>query len=231
MKISYCSDLHNEMNVVTLKNIENSDVLVLAGDIVVAFQLFEKDDPLTGSPASEKIHKFFRECTSEFKHVIMVAGNHESYRSDIHESIPHLKKHLGYLSNLHILDNEHIEIDGVTFVGSTLWADANKRDPSTLFVLNRAMNDFRLIGKGETVFTPHDMVNQFDKNLAYLTEALTDDSKTYVVVTHHGVSEKCVSAEFKDDYHVNGGYRSILDQLVIDRPQIKAWIMGIPILL
>lgn len=226
MKISFTSDLHIEFRDIQLTNTDNSDILVLAGDICVASQLFEKEDPMLGSPASERIHKFFLECSNQFKHIIYVGGNHEHYRSDLYESMPILKTHLSYIPNLHILDNESIEIDDVTFVGSTLWADANKRDPSTLYVLNKAMNDFRIIGNGETVFTPRDMVAEFDKNLAYLTEALSDNSKQYVVVTHHGVSERCVSAEFKDDYHVNGGYRSILDQFIMDRPQAKAWVIG-----
>lgn len=226
MKISFTSDLHIEFREIHLTNTNDSDVLILAGDICVASQLFEKEDPMIGSPASELIHKFFLECSSQFEHIIYIGGNHEAYRSDLYETMPYIKEHLGYIKNLHILDNESIEIDGITFVGSTLWADANKRDPSTLYVLNKAMNDFRIIGKGETVFSPYDMVEEFDKNLIYLTEALADDYKKYVVVTHHGVSERCVSSEFKDDVHVNGGYRSILDQFIIDRPQTKSWICG-----
>ena len=225
MRVAYCSDLHLEFQSVKLENTDNSDVLILAGDICVAYQVFEPEVYNT-TFSSEKIYNFFNDCTKNFKHVIYIAGNHESYRSDIDETLPYLKKCFGDIPNLYILDNESIELDGITFVGSTLWADANKNDPTTLFLLNRSLNDFRCIGIGENTFSSKDMVKRFDVNKLFLSDALKDNTKTYVVITHHGVSEKCVSDEYTLDYHVNGGYRSILDGFIMDRPQIKNWIVG-----
>jgi len=140
--------------------------------------------------------------------------------------MPYIKEHLGYIKNLHILDNESIEIDGITFVGSTLWADANNSDPSSLFFMKKAMSDFRVIRNGLIAFSPDDMVELFNKNIAYLNEALSDDSKTYVVVTHHGVSEQCVAEQYKNEYLLNGAFRSIYDAFILDRPQIKSWVSG-----
>jgi hypothetical protein len=74
-----------------------------------------------------------------------VAGNHEHYHGDFKYTIPDLKKRLGYLKNLHILDREIFELNDTVFVGGTLWTDMNKEDPITLHAMNRMMNDFRCV--------------------------------------------------------------------------------------
>ena len=176
MKISYTSDLHLEHKSITMSNTNNADVLILAGDICVAAKLFEKEDPMIGSPTSERFHTFFDNCSKEFKHIIYIGGNHESYLENINESMPYIKEHLGYIKNLHILDNESIEIDGITFVGSTLWADANNSDPSSLFFMKKAMSDFRVIRNGPIAFSPTDMVELFNKNIAFINNATKDKS-------------------------------------------------------
>lgn len=225
MRISYTSDLHLECRSLSLSNTSDSDVLILAGDIIMASRLFEKQEDM-GSPTSEKFHTFFNACSNQFKHIIYIGGNHESYQCDIHESMSYIKEHLGYIKNLHILDNESIEIDGVTFVGSTLWADANKGDPSSLFFMKKAMSDFRVIRNGDLAFSPDDMVEAFNKNIAFINNATKNTSKQYAVVTHHGVSERCVAEEYKNEYFVNGAFRSSLDEFILDRPQIKTWVSG-----
>ena len=48
-------------------------------------------------------------------------------------------------SNIHLLEKETWEHNGVTFVGGTLWTDMNKNDSLTLWHTGQRMNDFRLI--------------------------------------------------------------------------------------
>ena len=146
MKIAVASDVHLEFGQLELKNPGGIDVLILSGDICVARDLMEYE-PETGMDfgKSSRYHKFFSECASEFPHVLYVAGNHEHYHGDFKYTIPDLKKRLGYLKNLHILDKETFEIDDTIFVGGTLWTDMNKEDPITLHVMTRMMNDFRCV--------------------------------------------------------------------------------------
>jgi hypothetical protein len=124
--------------------------LVLGGDICVAADLLEQTSPDLkyghagiGTAKSRKIHDFFSNCCAMFPHVVYVAGNHEHYHYDFKYTISHLKKMLGYLPNLHILEKETIELNGVAFVGGTLWTDMNRSDPLTLHYVKGAMNDFR----------------------------------------------------------------------------------------
>lgn len=146
MKIAVCSDLHLEFGSISLENTEGADVLILSGDICVVKDLRQKDDyGLMGENNNNKIHTFFQECCERFPHVIYIMGNHEHYHGDYAKSITNLREHLGYLANLHILDKEFVELNGVCFAGGTLWTDMNKEDPQTLYGIKGYMNDYRII--------------------------------------------------------------------------------------
>ncbi len=152
MKIALASDVHLEFGPLVLKNTEGADVLVLSGDICVAADVQELNSPSfdyghAGNlhHKSMKVHDFFQNCCSEFAHVVYVVGNHEHYHYDFKYTIPDLKKRLGYLPNLHLLDKETFVLDDITFVGGTLWTDMNKQDPLTLYHIKHRMNDFRCV--------------------------------------------------------------------------------------
>jgi len=147
MKIALASDVHLEFGRLELFNDENADVLVLSGDICTANDLNDRDihGIMGENTRSNMYHTFFQECSERFPHVVYVAGNHEHYNGDYAITLPRLKEKLGYLKNLHILDKEHIELDGYVFVGGTLWTDMNKEDALTLYNIKDMMNDFRII--------------------------------------------------------------------------------------
>jgi hypothetical protein len=113
---------------------------------------------------SSRYHKYFQQCSERFPHVIYVAGNHEHYHGDFKHTIPDLKKRLGYLENLHILDREVFELNDTVFVGGTLWTDMNKEDPITLHSMSRMMNDFRC-------------VDNSNREVSYKTFEVTEDGR------------------------------------------------------
>jgi Icc-related predicted phosphoesterase len=247
MKIAYCDDLHLEFDTIKLKNSENADVLVLAGDICLVSQLGPyPDDPfelLYGR--NGRIHDFFINCSKEFKHIVYVLGNHEHYRYNIKDSLKDLKKHLGYIKNLHILEKESVVIDGVTFLGATLWTDMNNGHDETIERVSYAMNDFRIIYNSDnsndenrlsTAFdswdptdtrarwTPLDAVVQFNATVEWIDIVKKTDK--VVVVTHHAPSFKSIHPSYVHDELLNGAYASDLEQFIIDRPNIIAWFSG-----
>lgn len=144
MKLAIASDLHLEFGPIVLKNTEGAEVLVLAGDICVANDLWEHDDGMQ-SEKSKRLHNFFTNCCNEFPHVIYVVGNHEHYHGDLKYTVSHLKQMLKYLPNLVILDKEVFTLGDVTFVGGTLWTDMNKADSLTMFHVKGRMSDYHLI--------------------------------------------------------------------------------------
>jgi predicted phosphodiesterase len=149
MKIAVCSDVHLEFGPLTLENPGGVDVLILSGDILVERDLDEYNLPQIESgfarTKSTMYHTFFEEVCREFPHVVYVVGNHEHYHGDYKFTVTELKKKLGRLENLHILDREVFRLGEYTFVGSTLWTDMNNSDPLTLFQMKDYMNDFRII--------------------------------------------------------------------------------------
>jgi Icc-related predicted phosphoesterase len=157
MKIALASDLHLEFGPLELKNDESADVLVLSGDILVERDLdvWDRRQVEFGCMREKSMmfHKFMQNCSNEFPHVVYVAGNHEHYHGDYANTIPELKRKLSYLENVHVLDKEVFKVDGVTFIGGTLWTDMNKEDPLTLYHIKSMMNDFRIVSNSSRQVT------------------------------------------------------------------------------
>ena len=252
MKISVCSDIHLEFGTISLENKDDADVLVLSGDVCVAVDLRERDVyEVMGNDKSSTYHKFFQECCSRFKHVVYVAGNHEHYHGDYKYTVERLRHHLGYLSNLHILDKEFVDLEGVCFVGGTLWTNMNKEDPITLQHIRGYMNDYRIIENsnemvnfttpiyqdGKVVskefhtrpakFKPQDSVKDHNAMMQCIKDAIDSrPNEKWVVVGHHAPCKMSSKPSHRGDYHVNGAYSSDLSEFILDHPQIKLWTHG-----
>jgi len=163
MKIAITSDVHLEFGDLILNNGENADVLILSGDICVASDFRDPDVySMVQGGKTQRYTEFFERCASEFPKVIYVVGNHEHYHGDFAETFSILRKYLGHIENLHILDKEHVVIDGVTFIGGTLWTDMNAEDPVTLSHIRGVMNDFRIIENSTEMVSYKTMVNAYD---------------------------------------------------------------------
>jgi hypothetical protein len=240
MKIAVCSDLHLEFGSLTLENKDNADVLILSGDICVAKDLLELGSQ---RDKSEAIHEFFKNCSGEFKHVIYITGNHEHYHGDFATTLRDLKYNLQYLQNLHILDKETVTLDGVTFIGGTLWTDMNESDPITLTTIGSMMNDFRCVKNSNkkvsfrdadgnfhervAKFSPQDAVEDHNKMVEYIYHVVRDkENQKFVVVGHHAPSKLSTHPIYQNETLMNGGYSSDLSQFILDNPQIKLWTHG-----
>jgi Icc-related predicted phosphoesterase len=254
MKIAICSDLHLEFGNIDLTNDQGADVLVLSGDICVAADLVSEEGYLSFNGG--KYHGFFKECCKNFKHVIYIAGNHEHYNGDFVTTYSIIKEQLSHLNNLYILDNEVKTIDDITFIGTTLWTDMNGGDENTMRHIRTSMSDFRVIknsnrmthrkvpvyGKDEnnanvkigmkireevSKLSPEDVILEHKKSVDYINMVVSKDKESkYVVVGHHAPSSLSIHPIYQNDTYMNGGYRSILDLFIEDRPQIKLWIHG-----
>jgi Icc-related predicted phosphoesterase len=251
MKIALCSDLHLEFATISLENPGDVDVLILSGDICVSRDLMEYEpDNILDFGKSARYHAFFQECSARFPHVIYISGNHEHYHGDFKYTISDLKKRLGYLENLHILDKETIDIGDITFIGGTLWTDMNKEDPLTLHAIRKMLNDFRVVDNSNrevnyktfddldnpdkptfrtriAKFSPEDTVIEHKEMLEFIKTVVAEKhDKKFVVVGHHTPSHFSCHPKYKDDQLMNGAYHSDLSEFILDRPQIKLWTHG-----
>jgi predicted phosphodiesterase len=257
MKIAVCSDIHLEFGPISLENTEGADVLILGGDICVAKDLMNRDEHgiFDRFDRNSRVHTFFQECCARFPHVIYIAGNHEHYHGDYANTIATLRSRLGYLVNLHILDKQMVQLNGVSFIGGTLWTDMNKEDPITLMHMTSMMNDFRCVANsnkqpviyqgghtneaGQWVkdpwgthtrpaqFIPEDAVVDHKEMLEYIRLMIEGKfDQKFVVVGHHAPSKQSTHPRYADEQIMNGGYSSDLSEFIMDHPQIKLWTHG-----
>ena len=229
MKISLTSDVHLEFGPATIENKEAADVLILAGDVLVASDFQEKAyDREFYLKKIRDYDKFIESCCSEFNNVIMICGNHEHYSGNIDKSVKIIRDRYSNLFNFTLLDNEKTEIDGVVFLGGTCWTNMNKNDPMTKIRVRQSMNDFQLIHKtnGDTLFNPDDAVLRYEKYVSFLFQEL-DEEKPNVVISHHPPSKEFVHPKYRYDPEMNGAYCNDLDGFIIDHEkEIAAWVCG-----
>lgn len=208
MKLYILSDIHLEFSTFEPFTID-ADVVVLAGDI------------------GKKSNGIFwaREKFPD-KEIIYVPGNHEFYGAQREDTLT-LMRIAAEQCKVHLLDNDEVVINGVRFLGSTLWTDFllfgedSKKD--AMYTGKMFVNDFRLIHEGIMLFTPLLSTQLHERSLAWLTEKLDTpfDGKT-VVVTHHLPSALSVVERFKDSA-LSACFASNLDHLF---GKMNMWIHG-----
>jgi len=208
MKLHVLSDLHTEFANFSPPGTD-ADVVVLAGDIGV------------GLGGIEWAVRRFSEVP-----VIYVPGNHEFYDHDIGLT-DELKATAP--ANIHILNNDKLELDGVRFVGSTLWTDFKLHgEGEAWFARRRAMRlmeDFTLIRNGGRRLTPEDSVAVHETSKAWLVGELESefDGPT-VVVTHHLPASTSIAKRYTND-PLNPAFASRLED-VIEKYRPELWIHG-----
>jgi Icc-related predicted phosphoesterase len=237
MKITLVSDLHLEFSDVRLPNTQGADVLILGGDIMIAQSLhdFKANDAVLPSTftergRAERFREFLKHVSEEYKHVIYVAGNHEFYHGKYPDAYDYLEEECRAFNNIYFLEQSSVEIDGITFIGATLWTDMNKGDRATLHLVKDTMNDYRVIrnsARNYSRLTPIDTVIRHNKTINYIRSIVeSDPKKTYVVVGHHAPSKISVKPRYAKDVQLNGAYSSDLSELINSLPQIKLWTHG-----
>lgn len=229
MRIKQMSDLHLEFNSDFFpKNEEKADILMLNGDICMA-SYFDKG---VGSPSHSKalaFLDFFEFCSKEYENVLYIPGNHEYYRGYIDTIDDIIRKNLDRFPNVHFLNDNSWEKNGVTFLGSTLWTDMNDNNPITEQYLMGGMNDFRIVnwkkdGYGGR-FRPSDAAALHRRTLKFFDE-FSAGLDNVVIMSHHAPSFKSVHPRYHNDTQMNYGYYSDLDEFILARPQIKLWTHG-----
>jgi hypothetical protein len=187
-------------------------VIVLAGDIGV------------GTQGVEWARRAFP-C----KQVPYAIGNHEFYGGNISRMAIEIKKAAAG-SNVIVLDNDIVEIDGVRFLGVTLWTDFrlfsdNPDDVAwAMHAANYMLADFSCITFGTTGWmTPAQSVLLHNASIEWLETELAKpfDGKT-VVISHHAPSMMSVEPRFAT-HPATPAFASRLDHLVA---RANLWIHG-----
>ena len=209
MKIALVSDAHLEFGDLSFANDQNADVLILAGDILIAKDLHDygrNDAVLPLQQWSNRYQrvlayrKFLEECSAAFKHVLWVAGNHEFYHGKWFETLDILKNEASYFSNVTFMENTTVDIDGYKFIGASMWTDANKQDPLTKLHLESVLNDYRMIKNEHEGYRRLKVADSLSRHLTSMKyfnkqwDKLKHDK--VVMVTHHAPTFQSISPDY-----------------------------------
>jgi predicted phosphodiesterase len=210
MRIRILSDLHTDFGTIAIPEVE-ADVTVLAGDI------------RPGKSALTWIRSNFPE-----QPIIYVLGNHEFYGNATPKLIDDFRL-MASGTNIHVLENDHLQIDGVRFLGCTLWTDFSLFGDPAMAGRNaaRIMNDYRRIRVSPEFrrLTGRDTARFHARSVRWLQEQLDSVvQQPAVVVTHHAPSSRSLDPSESEEL-ISAAYASNLDKLV-DTSHAKLWIHG-----
>ena len=157
-----------------------------------------------------------------------VPSNHEFYREKFPGLIDKLKIDAEG-TNVHVLENDSVEIGGYRFFGCTLWSDMELfGDPGVASVFAAdAMNDYRLIRHNETSrrLQPSDTISRHSRSVKKLRELLeAGDPARSIVVTHHAPSIQSIADRYRRDY-LSAAFASNMDDFILEH-QPRLWIHG-----
>jgi len=170
------SDLHLEESpfVPPQATVDAADVIVLPGDI---------------HPGVESI-RWARQAFGN-KPIVMVAGNHEYWQGDWDQTLADLRA-VAVDCGVHFLENDSAVIQGVRFLGCSLWTDyeyfGTDRKKEAVQSSKSYLPDYDCItvDGGRDFLTPEHTIARHKESLAWLTGELSKDfGGSTVVVTHH----------------------------------------------
>jgi predicted MPP superfamily phosphohydrolase len=246
-RLYFVSDTHHEMlkpalsskiDIVPLKNGENNrNFLALCGDI--------------GNPFDDKYRAFIQRHTDRFEKIFIVSGNHEYYSNGKQRTMNKIDEQLYKLAsefeNVHYLQKNSLQVEDTTFIGCTLWTEADQ-------FIEDNMNDYlRIYIEDETKSAHFKYLNSgsnfggYKTRKKYIREgrrfikhmdiyALHHDMKTWIgktlekintekaiVLTHHAPSFQMLR-DLKHDERFEYGYASDCSQFF--RKPVVAWLSG-----
>ena len=222
-KIQLASDIHLEFGSLPLLNNVGGDVLILAGDIMMAKHKNNLERSL-------HYHKFFEHVAKQFDYIIYVPGNHEHYSNLYNDTEQDLKEFLNIYPHIYVLNDNSVEINGVLYIGSTLWTDFHGGNPIVKMAVEQGMNDFHCIKyKDRSIyrkFRANDAHAIHMNSRDYILKTAQNYDGPVVVVTHHGPFYDSIHENYKDDYHMNGAFSSNLEDMIEFLPNVKLWCHG-----
>lgn len=205
MKLRIVSDLHVEFHrdggFSLLQEIVSAafDVLVVAGDLCSAKGLY----------AALRVV-----CeAADRKPVVYVMGNHEGYGRSWKAAFDEVSRAAADFPNLVFLENALKIIDGVKFVGCTLWCP----HPGEPLDTDGFIGDYRYISD----IYENVMAERWKTSRAFL---LREVGEGCVVITHHLPHPRSVAAQYEG--HILNRYFLHDVSAVVERGGAQLWIHG-----
>lgn len=204
MKIRLLSDLHHEFyEDQNLYANKGEHILVVAGDLAVG---------------PENCWSALQRFAEHTRHVVYVPGNHEYYNYSIREFDEYLTQ-VSYNTNVHFLNPGCVTLDGVTFIGATLWTDFGNSRVNE-YACSRSINDFRLIKD----FNTGECVRLNARHTKYVRKHAELPGKK-VVVTHFLPDHACIAPQYRGPDPNNHYFANNLGSWIQDLEH-TVWLFG-----
>lgn len=234
--IQYASDIHLECmpGPACLHQLFTSIVkpvaptLVLAGDV--------------GNPAKPLYGAFLRYCSERWKNVVVIAGNHEFYNCrpvkewkysssgpDTAEDRERMCLNEAQMAgaNVHYLQRRRVILDGVAFLGATLWVADSA-------AAAHCMNDFHRIATLDVLgekrpLRPEHMTDWHRRDREWLKDEIQECEKLdvpTVVVTHHLPTVELIHEKYLGPKYASMTPAFATDCSELFRKPVVAWIAG-----
>lgn len=176
--------------------------------------------------------EWLQNMSERFANVVLVLGNHDYYNHDeyynfskeygvendtYNEKLAFWRSRLAAINNLHLLENQVIELDGVRIIGATLWSDF--LDNSLIMRTAQVnMTDYDLIDSDEDLtrrITPIELQNKHRESVRFIENALkkATDLPT-IVLTHHAPTWQCITKQDYLEDELTHAYNTNLDDLI-----------------
>jgi len=207
LRIRIYSDLHLEF-APFVPPANDADTIVLAGDIA------------NGAAGIEWARETFKGP------VIYLAGNHEYYEGQF-EAVQAAMGAAARKRSVELLDCSEAVVDGVRFLGCTLWTDyslAPQAERPAVMESARKLNpDYQLIRWSARAFEPEDAIALCARHRAWLAAALAAPfpGKT-VVITHFAPHPRSIAPAYAG-HRANPGFVLDLEDMM---GSAALWIHG-----
>lgn len=196
MQIQFISDTHDHYPIIS----PVCDYIALLGDI--------------GDPFTREYIDFIDSLAEKFKHVFVIAGNHEYYYRVMNDVNNKIKEICSSHINVHYLNNSSVEIEGILFIGSTLWSKID-------MVTSYRVNDFKCIRTSIKKFLDVPTYLQLHKDSVSFIEHEVSKGIPSIVLTHYApileMNGKFIFSPLRSAYSSN------LDYI---KGNVRAWLSG-----
>lgn len=165
---------------------------------------------VTGNCVYHNLHLFFQEIPSIYSNAFPIDAD------------------------VSFLENQYKIIDDIVFIGCTLYTDYKYggNQYNNMIMANRGLNDFRYgMWFDEkthclTPLQPQHYLKLHEKSRRFISNTLKKfKDKKCVLITHHGMSPKCIADEYVGNY-LNASYVSNMERLIKSNPNLVLVISG-----
>jgi predicted phosphodiesterase len=252
VRLAIASDIHLEFGTIELTNDSDADVLILAGDICMArdFEITETKRAERYFAFFEQVSTEFAQViyimgnhehyNGDVAYSYGILKRHLAKFPNIHVMEKETLELAGVTFVCATMWTSMNDEDPVTLHAVKDMMNDFRNVKNSLRMIARTVPlyddgeynvDRKVIGhkvkEEPSKFSPQDSVDDHKQALDYINHVLmNDDTKKYVVVTHHTPSWQSCAPKWLGDRVMNGAFHTELGDFIAYRPQIKLWVHG-----